>query len=422
MASGAAVLAAQAIADALNIPLTKPTLLNSIAQEGEQSVQRVIGAAALLSANAFAQRLSTQHINRVLLSDYRPPLIGYDNFPTFSMITICSDPNDLFFPRETAVNLDSCASAVIPAPAVHPFQAQYLLTEGIPSDKKSLSNRRLLAKPPKIEKAAPPAAGSGPSAVELTQRPPIAITRQVYDTAQSVSDVVNGDLQLYFVRIVNLLKDDTVFSNDIAISSLGRDLGLHQLLPYFLQFIFGQIVLHFQEGHLINTLVSLTISLVRNPSIGSELYVHSFLKIAFAVLVGVGLGTALDDDRALRTHAAELLGVVVRKYRREYPAIEQVVFNSLIAQLFSAETTLGAHYGALLGIRELGPTAVATALPHLASYWAAIAWETNAEDKKQFTEVAAIAQLLRRIAEDARAAADHAGAAAALAALIGGNR
>jgi transcription initiation factor TFIID subunit 6 len=216
-----------------------------------------------------------------------------------------------------------------------------------------------------------------------------------------MSDVVNGDLQLYFVRIINLLRDDVVFSKDKAIGYVAKDLGLHQLLPYFLQFIFGQITLHFQEHGLIDTLIGLALALVTNESMGSELYVHSFLKIAFAVLVGVGMQTPLcDDDKMLREHAAELLGVIVKKYRREYPTIHQAVFSSLVRFLFEAETSLAAHYGALLGIRELGEWAVLALMPHLKVYYRAIAEEIEVEDGKQFSEVAAIAGLLHRIAEE----------------------
>jgi transcription initiation factor TFIID subunit 6 len=399
MASGPAVLTAQSIADSLGIPLTKPTLLNSVAQEGEQTIQRIIGAAALLSANSFSQRLSTRHINRILLAEYLPPVLGYDNSPTFSMISIYSDPNDLFFSLETPIPLTPIALSSIPPPVSQSFQCQYLLTEGVPSDKKLLSNRRLLAKPPKIERFT-----SQPSpAIELTQRPPISIIRQVYDTTQTFSEVVNGDLQLYFVRILNLLKDDTVYSKDLAIRSLANDIGLHQLLPYFLQFIFGQITLHFQEIQLMDTLLGVSIALVLNDSIGSELYVHAFLKIGFAIILGVGIGNSVyEDERGLRAHAAELLGVVVKKYKREYPTIHYPVFNSLVECLFGMERTLGVHYGALLGIRELGGWAVKAILPHLKAYYRGIVGEVEVDDKRQFSEVERIGGLVRKIVEEVK--------------------
>jgi hypothetical protein len=222
----ASVLATQAIADSLGITVSKTPLITSIAQDGESKMQRVIGAAALLCANACSQRLTTQHINRVLLSQRKPPLLGDDNSPLFTMHVAPFDQHELCFFKEFPVNLDALATSPIPLPTSQPFSLEYLLTEGVPKDKRSLSNRRLLAKPPKIDRSASIPASTTALSLELTQRSPISIIRQVYDTSQLVSDVANGDLQLYFIHIINLLRDHLVYSiapDESARPSAGMD-------------------------------------------------------------------------------------------------------------------------------------------------------------------------------------------------------
>jgi len=399
----ASVLAAQAIADSLGISVSKATLISSIAQDGESRVQRVIGSAALLCANACSQRLTTQHINRILISERKQPLVGYDNLPFFNMLTAPCDQHELCFFRESPVQLDSVASSAVSEPSVQSFALEYLLTEGVPKDKRSLSTRRLLAKPPKIDKPTSVQPSSALSSVELTQRAPVSIVRQAYDLSQIVSDVVNSDLQLYFIRIINLLRDDSVYSKDTELFRLSTEVGIHQLLPYFLQFIFGQISLHCQDLQLMDILISMTSALVKNPALGSELYVHSFLKIAFVALVGSDLTTAVhDDDTRLRDHAAELLSLICRKYSVSYPGIESAIHNQLVLYLFKADNSLAAHYGALSGIRSLGVKSMMAVMPQLKSYYKIVSLEAKSADSRQAAAVGRIALLLRQIMDATR--------------------
>jgi transcription initiation factor TFIID subunit 6 len=300
MSNTSSILATQAIADSLGISITKGPLLSSFAQEGELMVQRVIGSAALLSANARAQRLTTQHINRVLLSEHSPPLVGYDYIQPISMVTIASDQPELSFPSETVLPLSEITDLSV-VPLIQSFPFQYLLTEGVPADNKSLSNRRLLANPLKVDKspAIAPLATNFP--IELQQRSVISIARHVYETTQSAGEVLSPALQIYYVKILNSLRDDHVFSHDSAFQSLSTDTGLQQLLPYFLQYLVGQITLEFQDISQFKILLEMTASLVRNPALSSELYVHTFLKIVFSGLVGADMASPIhDDDTAVR--------------------------------------------------------------------------------------------------------------------------
>jgi transcription initiation factor TFIID subunit 6 len=216
-----------------------------------------------------------------------------------------------------------------------------------------------------------------------------------------VGDVVNGDLQLYFIRTINLLRDDLVFSKDSALHSLANDACLQQLLPYFLEFIFGQMTLHFQEIQMMDTLIAVARSLVCNKALCSELYVHPLLKIAFSGLLGLDYASLIqDEDNRLREHSAELLRMICQKYELAYPDIRIVAFNHLVDQLFECNITLAAQYGALLGIMALGSEYVERIVLHLPLYWGLVRLERESEDQRQHYWVEVLRIGLRCIAGD----------------------
>ena len=394
--SAAAVLATQAIADSIGVNLPKTQLTTQVAQEGELYIQQWIGSAALLYANAHAGRLTVDHINRALLAENKQPLLGYNNNPSFLIVPASLEQAELLFPRETEVDLNE-ASEQVPAPVTQAFSYQYLLTEGVPVTRQSLSTRRLVIKFPPSEKATPNPAAS----LEFNRRAPINLAKRAYEKRQLVGDVVNGGLVCYFLRMVNLMRDDLVLSKDPALERLASDPGIEQLIPYFLQFVFGQVTVRLREVTVMNTMVEVTNAMMQNPCMSNAIYAHAFLKIAFSLLIGADYGSLVqDDDTAMRNNAARLLQLMCERFQGAFPSIWQAVFNRLVACLFSPQTTLAAHYGALVGIQALGPAYVAKALPHLISYSRMVQHEQKLACERQTFGLNSVKLALREIAEN----------------------
>jgi hypothetical protein len=254
------------------------------------------------------------------------------------MVTIKSDQHDLLFLQEIPVSLYPIAVSPISPPSVQSFGVEYLLTEGVSSGKKCLSSRRLSSKPPKIERSTTPSSGAASSAIELIQHPRVVMIRHSYDRKQLITDVVKNELQLYFVKVINLLRDDLIDPNIPARQCLASDLGLHQLLPYFLDFIFGQMTTHYQDVVLMEFLIQLATALIRTRSMVPARYVHPLLKIAFSTTIRLSFADTLhDDDRGLRIQGAELLGEIMKRFGAEYPNVGRIVFNALVDCLFGGK-------------------------------------------------------------------------------------
>ena len=391
--SSAAVLAAQGIADSLGVSIPKTQLMAQIAQEGELYIQQLIGSAALLYANAHAAKLTVDHVNRALIAENKLPLLGYNNSPSFVIVPVSLEQSELLFPREHEVDLTE-ASEPPPAPTTQTFSCRYLLTEGVPVSRQSLSTRRLIVKFPPSEKATPT------PAFDFNRRPPMNLAKRTYDTHQLVGDSVHWSLVCYFLRMVNLLRDDLVLSKDPALERLATDAGLEPLIPYFLQFIFAQIMGRLREVPVLGTMADVTSAMLRNPCLRSPIYAHAFLKIGFSLLIGADYGSIVqDDDTTMRDQAARLLALMCETFQDAFPSIWHAVFNRLVACLFSPNTSLAAHYGALVGIQALGPAYSSKILPHLPSYFRMIRAEAKYGCDRQVFCVNTLKFALRRMAE-----------------------
>ena len=393
------IITVQAIADMLGITISKPALIQNLAQEAEDYIIQYIRAASLLANNARAYRLSAQHINRILLSERSmnkilispstQRLFGYEFSPFGQYLSIPFEQSELYLPRENNIKCsDILKNENVPLPNNRTYDFQFLLTEGVYANKKMLSNRRLIVKAPKIlERTVSAPISQYPNtqpSSEFFKRTPISITKLTFTQLPIVHDVLNNTLQLYYAYILNLIRDDNLYIRDTALSRIMTDIGLQQLLPYFLQYIIYNMTIHYQNVDLMINLVNITKCLVKNPSLCSNLYTHTFLKIIFSSLVGADYTSTLHgDDTKLRELSADVLKLIVEKFQPCFADMKICIFNSLIGILFDPNAALMAHYGALCGIEAIDCDAVKYIIPHLKHYLKMMNFEIHSFNPRQ---------------------------------------
>ncbi|KAK8885142.1 hypothetical protein M9Y10_044271 [Tritrichomonas musculus] len=392
------VITVQAIADMLGITISKPTLVQSLAQEAEDFIAEYIRSASLLAINSRSYRLSAQHINRVLFSERymnkltRSPcndrLFGYEFAPFGQYLSIPFEQSELYVPRENSIKCRNVIKSDIVPPNNQTFDFQFLLTEGVYADKKMLSVRRLIIKTPKILERAISAPISQfqntQQTSEFFKRNPVSISKLTFSHIPLVHDVLNNTLQLYYSYILNLIRDDSPYVRDTALSRIETDVGLQQLLPYFLQYIIYNMTIFYQNIEQMTNLIKITRSLIRNSSLCSSIYAHTFLKIIFSALIGADYTSELHgDDTKLRELAADTLKLIIDKYQSCFHDIKICIFNSLIEVLFDPNTSLMAHYGAICGIEAIDENAVKYIIPHLKHYLKMMDFEIHCYNPRQ---------------------------------------
>ena len=101
-----------------------------------------------------------------------------------------------------------------------------------------------------------------------------------------VKHVLSKELQLYFEKICSALLDES--NNDYrvaALASIRSDPGLHQLVPYFVQFIAEKVTHNLKNLFVLTQMMQLTTAMLDNSNLYVEPYVWRFPVSAFDCVV-----------------------------------------------------------------------------------------------------------------------------------------
>lgn len=216
-----------------------------------------------------------------------------------------------------------------------------------------------------------------------------------------VKHVLSKELQLYFSNVCDAILDET---NDeyraAALASIRTDPGLHQLVPYFVQFIAEKVTHSLKNLFVLTQTMQLTSALLENKSLYVDPYIASIIPPVLTCLVGRHLGSSQDQlaHLPLRNVAAALLGSICKKYAKSSHTLKPRLARTCLKHFLDPTKPLGANYGGIIGLQAVGGTEVVRALilPNVKEYEA----------------------LLREPLED-EASPKHAEAEAVLTALVG---
>lgn len=90
-----------------------------------------------------------------------------------------------------------------------------------------------------------------------------------------VKHVLSKELQLYFEKICSALLDETNNEYRVAaLASIASDPGLHQLVPYFVQFIAEKVTHNLKNLFVLDQMMQLSQAMLNNNSLYIDPYVH----------------------------------------------------------------------------------------------------------------------------------------------------
>ena len=193
-----------------------------------------------------------------------------------------------------------------------------------------------------------------------------------------VAHELSKELQLYFDRITAVIlgggAGDEAPLLRAALESLATDSGLHQLMPYFVQFVQQEVATSLKNTPRLRALINTVHSLVSNPTIHVELYLHQLMPSIVTCMVAKKLSASPAEDHwSLRVQAARTMAFVCRKFGAAYPTIQPRITRTLLRAMLDASKPLPTHFGAIVGLSALGPRVVRLlVLPNLKAYLAVL--------------------------------------------------
>ena len=91
--------------------------------------------------------------------------------------------------------------------------------------------------------------------------------------------MLTEEMQLYYTKVIDAIKADDFELQRAAFSSLAQDPGIHQLLPYFSQFIYVEVKHSNHNLPLLFSLMWACRCLLTNQNLHVELYVRDRARI-----------------------------------------------------------------------------------------------------------------------------------------------
>ena len=421
------------IAQTVGIESLPDEVARALAPDVEYRLREVIQDACKFMRHSKRTELSTEDVNASLKLREVEPLYGFPAGAGPIPFREVPGHPELFIQENREIELKDVLAAKLPRPPIAVnVVPHWLAVEGvqplIPENPPPLPEENL--RPDVLRAAdfrAPVAPGEvvGPGGAKRPREgavPGAAAGAAAGADGTVIQPVVahelSKELQVYYDRVTAVARGGGVGGEApllrAALDSLATDGGLHQLMPYFVQFVSEEVAKSLKNLPRLRAMVAMTRSLVVNPAVHVELYLHQLMPGIVTCMVAKRLGANPDEDHwSLRRAAAEVMALVCREFGDAYPTIQPRITRTLLRALLDASKPPSTHFGAVAGLSALGPRVtrllllpnleayLATLEPHLAEGEGAGAGANATADATE-EEKAAVAKATRRRADARR--------------------
>lgn len=387
-------------ADLLGVTLPDDAAKN-LAMDVEYRIHEILETAIKFMRHSKRKLLVTGDINNALKVLNIEPLFGYDQSQplVFKEALSGAGGQTLYYIDDNEIEFEKLINQELPkVPRQTTFTAHWLGIEGvqpmIPQNPLASEIKNL---PSVVRGATSSVYGND---LLLSSAPGSSSTEESKDgngrqkskkgdkdveVKPLVKHVLLKELKLYFDKIVEVListDPEKETFKDAALNSLRTDPGLHQLVPYFIQFVAEQVTNQLRNIELLITLLEVISALCDNKTIFLDPYVHALMPCILTLLLAKRIGPVVpenaDDDAvidiikgqfAVREFASLLLQHIIDSFGSSYTTLKPRVTRTLLRALLDSSKPLGTHYGALLGIEKLGSEVIKLVLVGNVKMW-----------------------------------------------------
>ncbi|KAK9078158.1 hypothetical protein SSX86_002215 [Deinandra increscens subsp. villosa] len=360
----------EVIAQSLGINNLSPDAALALAPDVEYRMREIIQEGIKCMHHSKRTTLTTDDVDSALSMRNVEPIYGFASGDPLKFKRALGH-KDLFYIDDKDVDFKDVIEAPLPkAPLDTSLFCHWLAIEGVQPAIPENAPVEVIAALPETKKSE-----------QKSDELPV-------DIRWPVKHVLSRELQLYFNRITELavsMPDSVLFKE--ALLSLATDSGLHPLVPYFTCFIEDEVSRSLNDFQLLFALMRLVWSLLQNPHIHVEPYLHQLMPPVITCIVAKRLGNRIADNHwELRDFTAKLVATICKRFGHNYGSLQPRLTKTLVKTLLDRKRTLTQHYGAVQGLAALGPHAVRLLLlPNLESYLGFLEEILLQNQKKQMT-------------------------------------
>ncbi|PNS16469.1 hypothetical protein CAC42_203 [Sphaceloma murrayae] len=381
------------VAESVGIGSLNKDVVEQLARDVEYRIGQVIEEALKFMRHGKRTTLTTQDVSQALRLLDVEPLYGYDSTRPLRFGEASIGPGQsLFYIEDEEIDFEKLINAPLPkVPREMTLTAHWLAVEGvqpsIPQNPTAADQRQ--------QELLPKGPGANPHLAAVSGSDNVTVK-------PLVKHILSKELQLYFERISAAVLDE---SNDeyrgAALASLRSDPGLHQLVPYFVQFVAEKVTHSMKSLFVLTQMMHLLAALLDNPSLHITPYVASLVPPVLTCLTGKHLGNNTTDRPLahfeLRDLASSLLRTIAKRYGTATSTLKPRIARSCLKTFLDSHKPFGSHYGAVLGLEGVSGAAGVRMLllPNLKAY--DIVLKAGLEDEGKKSQAEMVVMLLTRI-------------------------
>ena len=416
-------------ADSLGITISDETA-KSLAMDVEYHIHEIIETAVKFMRHSKRRQLTSNDISYALKILNIEPLYGYDNSQplNYKETMVGAGGQTLYYIDDNEIEFEKLINQELPkVPRQVNFTAHWLAVEGVqpmvpqnplPSEIKNLPavvrgatstilGNDILSLGNKNDDSESTANGT-----KKTDARNRGNTDKDLEIKPLIKHVLSKELKLYFDKVVEVListDPEKEHLKNAALTSLKNDPGLHQLVPYFIQFVAEQITNQLRNIEILSTMLEVILALADNKTIFLDPYVHALMPCILTLLLAKRIGPIIKNPQseesreilksqlAVREFAAILLEHIIKVYGSSYSTLRPRVTRTLLRALLDSTKPVGTQYGALLGLKNMGSEVLKLVLVGNLKVWYLLMIEENKNEFEKTILINTVLETLRKL-------------------------
>ncbi|RPB18990.1 transcription initiation factor TFIID subunit D5 [Terfezia boudieri ATCC MYA-4762] len=391
------------VAESVGITSLPPEVSSNLAMDVEYRIHQVLQEALKFMKHAKRTLLTTADVSHALKVLDIEPLYGYDTTrPIRFGEASLGRGQPMFYVEDDEVDFEKLVNAPLPkVPREVSMTAHWLAIEGvqpaIPQNPTPTESRSETTAKGSTTNHSVAALGSGDS---TTVKP-------------LVKHILSKELQLYFEKVCEaVLNEHNESLRSAAFASLRHDPGLHQLLPYFVQFVSEKVTHGLKHLFTLGMMMQFTWAVLENEHLFIDPYVSSMVPPVLTCLIGKRLGDPNASQGPnlahfeLRDLSASLIALLCKRFGDSTHTLKPRLTRTCLKAFLDPSKPPGTHYGAIKGLHAIGgkESVWVLIIPNLKLYETILKEGLGSEDEMKRIEsemvLKAIVRVLKSLEEE----------------------
>ncbi|KAI1773018.1 DUF1546-domain-containing protein [Hypoxylon cercidicola] len=342
------------VAESVGVAALGDEALRTLSQDVEYRIGQVLVEALRFMRLSSRSHMTIQDVCLALQVLDVEPIYGYDTSRPLEYGEANLGSQALYYVQDEEMEFEKLINVALPKiPRDASFTRHWLALNGVqpastsnPSTAESRSQELL-----------PKGLGANPALAALSgQDNP--------NFKPAVKHVVSQELILYFEKIQAAVMDESPDVEvqrlrEAALESVSSEASIHQLVPYFVNFISSQVTHHLDDIFVLRQMMELTNALINNQHLFLAPYASPLCAPVLTCMLGRKIGSdhgvaALKELYQLREFAASLVGQIARKYSDSNKILRPKLVRTCLKSFLNPSVPPSVWFGAINGLVSAG--------------------------------------------------------------------